>query len=49
MRAGPTPGNLREITGALGRRLPFGVRGFGEGGDGRLYVTTGAEVWRFDR
>lgn len=53
MRAGPTPGGVREITGSLGRRLPGagaggGIRGFGEGGDGRLYVTTGATVWRFD-
>lgn len=53
MRAGPTPGDLREITGQLGNRLPpngsgDGVRGFGEGADGRLYVATGGAVWRFD-
>ncbi len=48
LRAGPSPGGLREITGTLGTRLPqFGVRGFGEGSDGRLYVTTGGTVWRF--
>ena len=48
LRAGPSPGGLREITGSLGTRLPqFGVRGFGEGSDGRLYVTTGGTVWRF--
>ena len=50
MRAGPTPGGLRDISNALGMRLPTGgVRGFGEGSDGRLYVTTGGTVWRFDR
>lgn len=48
MRAGPNPGNVREITGALGTRLPAGPRGFGEGGDGRLYVAVGSSVWRFD-
>ena len=48
MRAGPSPGNVREITGTLGQRLPSGPRGFGEGGDGRLYVATGDSVWRFD-
>jgi glucose/arabinose dehydrogenase len=53
MRAGPVPGPAREITGSLGTRLPDagaggGIRGFGEGGDGRLYVTAGAWVWRFD-
>ncbi len=52
MRAGPTPGGLREITGALGTRLPTagengGVRAFGEGADGRLYVSTGTRIWRF--
>jgi hypothetical protein len=48
MRAGPTPGDVREITGALGVRVPeFGIRGFGEGADGRMYITTGATVWRF--
>jgi glucose/arabinose dehydrogenase len=48
LRAGPSPGGLRDITGTLGTRLPqFGVRGFGEGSDGRLYVTTGGTVWRF--
>ena len=47
LRAGPSPGGLREITGSLGTRLPVGVRGFGEGSDGRLYVTTGGTVWRF--
>ena len=50
MRAGPTPGGLRDISSSLGMRLPSaGVRGFGEGSDGRLYVTTGETVWRFDR
>ena len=50
MRAGPTPGGLRDISNSLGMRLPTGgVRGFGEGSDGRLYVTTGGTVWRFDR
>lgn len=54
MRAGPRPGGLREITGDLGTRLPEpggngdgGVRGFGEGSDGRLYVSTGSTIWRF--
>ena len=50
MRAGPPPGGLRDISSSLGMRLPSaGVRGFGEGSDGRLYVTTGETVWRFDR
>ena len=48
MRAGPRPGPRTEISGALGTRLPTGVTGFGEGGDARLYVTTGDVVWRFD-
>ena len=48
MRAGPTPGPRREISGSLGTRLPTGVTGFGEGSDARLYVTTGDVVWRFD-
>lgn len=48
MRAGPTPGGLRNISGSLGTRLS-NVRGFGEGSDGRLYVTTGDTVWRFTR
>ncbi len=52
MRAGPKPGGLREITDLLGMRLPTagedgGVRGFGEGADGQLYVSTGTTVWRF--
>ena len=48
LRAGPSPGGLRVITGSLGVRLPQqGIRGFGEGADGRLYVTTGGTVWRF--
>ena len=48
LRAGPSPGGLREITGSLGMRLPqYGIRGFGEGADGQLYVTTGGAVWRF--
>ena len=50
MRAGPTPGGRRDISDSLGTRLPAaGVRGFGEGADGRLYVTTGETIWRFDR
>ncbi len=50
MRAGPTPGDRREITSALGVTVPqFGVRTFGEGGDGTLYVATGDTVWRFGR
>ena len=56
LRAGPTPGGLRDISGSLGTRLPTpggsgdgGVRGFGEGADGRLYVSTGGTVWRFDK
>ncbi len=48
VRAGPRPGGVREITASLGTRVPqFGIRGFGEGADGRVYVTTGAAVWRF--
>jgi glucose/arabinose dehydrogenase len=54
IRAGPTPGDLRDISGSLGSRLPTpggngdgGVRGFGEGADGRLYVATGSTIWRF--
>jgi glucose/arabinose dehydrogenase len=48
LRAGPSPGGLRRITGSLGIRLPrAGVRGFGEGSEGRLYVATGGTVWRF--
>ena len=48
LRAGPSPGGLREITRSLGVRLPpTGIRSFGEGSDGRLYVTTGGTVWRF--
>ena len=52
LRAGPKPGGIREITNLLGTRLPTagedgGVRGFGEGADGRLYVSTGTTIWRF--
>jgi hypothetical protein len=50
MRAGPTPGGRRDITAALGVRLPrYGVRTFGEGGNGALYVATGDRIWRFAR
>lgn len=48
MRAGPTPGDRREITGSLGLRVAqFGVRTFGEGGDGTLYLTDGTRLSRF--
>ncbi len=50
MRAGPRPGDRREITASLGRRIPpHGVRSFGEGGDGTLYVTDGSRLYRFAR
>ncbi len=50
MRAGPRPGDRREITGALGLRVPrVGIRTFGEGGDGTLYVADAQRVWRFAR
>lgn len=48
MRAGPTPGDRRDITTSLGVAIPqYGVRTFGEGGDGTLYVASGTQVWRF--
>lgn len=48
LRAGPTPGRRRDLTSRLGIRLPqFGVRTFGEGGNGTLYVATGDSIWRF--
>jgi len=50
MTAGPRPGGRREITNALGVRLPrTGIRTFGEGADGTLYVATGDRIWRFAR
>lgn len=50
MRAGPRPGDKREVTTAFGVTVPqFGVRSFGEGGDGTLYIATGDTVWRFAR
>ncbi len=48
MRSGPAPGDRRDITATLGITLPqYGVKAFGEGGDGTLYVTTGSQIWRF--
>lgn len=50
MRAGPTPGDLRDVTTSFGLTVPqFGVRTFGEGGDGTLYIATGDKVYRFGR
>jgi glucose/arabinose dehydrogenase len=50
MRAGPTPGDRRDISATLGVRIPkFGVRTFGEGGDGTLYVANATQIWRFSR
>ena len=50
LRAGPRPGGRREITDTLGIRLPRGgIRTFGQGGDGTLFVATGDRIWRFAR
>lgn len=50
MRAGPRPGDRREITNALSTRVPrTGIRTFGEGGDGTLYVANAQRIWRFAR
>jgi len=48
MRAGPNPGDVREITSQLGVRLSQ-VTSFGEDARGRLYVTAGPTVYRFAR
>ncbi len=48
LRAGPTPGDRRDITASLGVTIPkYGVRTFGEGGDGTLYIANATQVWRF--
>lgn len=46
MRAGPRPGDVREITGRLSRSLA-GVTSFGEGAAGEVYATAGDAVYRF--
>jgi glucose/arabinose dehydrogenase len=46
MRAGPTPGRVREETGRLGVRLS-NVTSFGEGLAGDLYVLANGSMYRF--
>jgi glucose/arabinose dehydrogenase len=46
MRAGPQPGDVREITRRLSRSLA-GVTSFGEDAAGELYATAGESVYRF--
>jgi glucose/arabinose dehydrogenase len=46
MRAGPSPGDVREITGRLGVRLGE-VTSFGEDAQGRIYVVANQRLYRF--
>lgn len=46
LRAGPSPGGAREITGALSRSLQQ-ITSFGEDAAGELYATVGSRVYRF--
>lgn len=46
MRAGPTPGGVREETGRLGTRVS-NVTSFGEGLAGELYLVAGGALYRF--
>jgi hypothetical protein len=46
MRAGPSPGDVRDITGRLGVRLGE-VSSFGEDARGELYVVANQRVYRF--
>jgi glucose/arabinose dehydrogenase len=46
MRAGPQPGDVREITRRLSRSLA-GVTSFGEDAAGELYATAGESLYRF--
>ncbi len=48
MRAGPTPGGVREDTGRLGVSLS-NVTSFGEGLAGELYVIANGSLYRFAR
>jgi glucose/arabinose dehydrogenase len=48
MRAGPRPGDVREITAGLGRSLSA-VTSFGEGPAGELYVIGSGSLYRFVR
>jgi glucose/arabinose dehydrogenase len=48
LRAGPTPGDLREHTGALNVKLS-GVTSFGEDARGELYVIANGALFRFVR
>jgi glucose/arabinose dehydrogenase len=48
MRAGPSPGGLREDTGRLGPKLTT-VTSFGEGPAGELYVIANRSLYRFAR
>jgi glucose/arabinose dehydrogenase len=48
MRAGPRPGDVREITAGLGRSLSS-VTSFGEGPAGELYVIGSGSLYRFVR
>jgi glucose/arabinose dehydrogenase len=46
LRAGPSPGGAREITGRIPRSLAT-ITSFGEDSRGRLYATVGRFVYRF--
>lgn len=46
MRAGPRPGDVREITARLGRRVSQ-VTSFGEDRVGNLYLVAGGSLYRF--
>jgi glucose/arabinose dehydrogenase len=46
MRAGPSPGDVRDITRLLGARVGQ-VTSFGEDARGELYLVAGARVYRF--
>ncbi len=48
MRAGPSPGGVREDTGRLGVKLGI-VTSFGEGSAGELYVIANSSLYRFAR
>ena len=48
MRAGPSPGGVREDTGRLGVGLS-NVTSFGEGFAGELYVIANGSLYRFAR
>ena len=48
MRAGPSPGGVREDTGRLGVKLG-NVTSFGEGSAGELYVIANGSLYRFAR